>query len=169
MGIKKRVEKDAKGSRTKKAKYPEHEALEEIIRELQKSYTNPIPEARFLNHIQHVAGIVAQSLTAAEQLMVACRIPSIELVSRMVIMDKDREGGRQGTKEELDAALKTLGSTPLGRESLYRVVHAISASAIQDLLPLSSSVSLAQIQKAAFMFAAQPLLQVLLQEGALTK
>ena len=151
----------------KESKYPEHEALEAVIRELQKSYTNPIPESRFLSHIQRVAGLVAQSLTAADQLMVSCRIPSIELVSRMIILDKDRQTGRTGTKEELDKALKALGATPLGKESLYRVVHAISASAIQNVLPFSSSVPLIEVQRAAFRFAAQPLLQALLLEGAL--
>jgi hypothetical protein len=164
MGVKKQSKKGAKAS-----KYPEHESLEAIIRELQKSYTNPIPESRFLSHIQRVAGLVAQSLTAADQLMVACRIPSIELVSRMVVLDKDRQAGRIGSKDELDKALKTLGATPLGREGLYRVVHAISSSAIQNLLPLSSSSSLAEIQKAAFIFAAQPLLQALLQEKGFAK
>lgn len=157
----------AKKRSEKASKYPEHEALEVIIRELQKSYTNPIPESRFLSHIQRVAGLVVQSLTAADQLMVACKIPSIELVSRMIILDKDLQSGRVGTKEELKAALKRLGSTPIGKESLYRVVHAISASAIQNALPFASSIPLVEIQRAAFMFAAQPLLQALMQEGAL--
>ena len=149
---------------TKASKYPDHEALETVIRELQKSYNNPISESRFLNHIQRVAGIVAQSLTAAEQLMVACQIPSIELVSRMIVLEKDRQAGRTGTKEELNKVLKKLGETPLGKEGLYRVVHAISSSAIQNLLPLSPKIPLVEVQKAAFIFAAQPLWQALLQE-----
>jgi hypothetical protein len=96
--------------------------------------------------------------------MVACQIPSIELVSRMVIMDKDQKSGRMGTEKDLNRVLQRLGATPLGKEGLYRVVHAISSSVIQDLLPISSSASLREIQSAAFMFAAQPMLQELMQE-----
>jgi hypothetical protein len=143
---------------------PAHQALETAIRGIQKSYKNPIPEARFAAHIQRVAGMVAQSLTAAVQLMVACQIPSIELVSRMIIMDKDLKAGRSGTNKEVIQVLQRLGSTPLGKEALYRVVHAVSSSVVQKLLPISSSIPLTEIQKAAFMFAAQPLLQELLQE-----
>ena len=143
---------------------PAHQALETAIRGIQKSYKNPIPEARFAAHIQRVAGMVAQSLTAAVQLMVACEIPSIELVSRMIIMDKDLKAGRSGTNKEVIEVLQRLGSTPLGKEALYRVVHAVSSSVVQKLLPISSSIPLTEIQKAAFMFAAQPLLQELLQE-----
>lgn len=142
----------------------EHKALESVIRGIQKSYKNPIPESRFAQHIQRVAGVVAQAITAADQLMVACQIPSIELVSRMVIMDKDQKSGRMGTEKDLNRVLIRLGATPLGKEGLYRVVHAISSSVVQDLLPLSSSASLKEVQRAAFMFAAQPLLQELLQE-----
>ena len=151
---------------SKTKKHPEHEALEAIIRELQKSYKNPISESQFLSHIQRVAGLVAQSLTAADQLMVACRIPSIELVSRMIILDKDRQSGR---KDELGKALRKLGETSVGKEALYRVVHAISSSAIQNVLPISQSIPLVEIQKAAFIFAAQPLLQALLQEKEFAK
>ena len=143
---------------------PEHKALEAVIRGIQKSYKNPIPESRFAQRIQRVAGIVAQAITAADQLMVACQIPSIELVSRMVIMDKDQKSGRMDTGKDLNRVLLRLGATPLGKEGLYRVVHAISSSVVQDLLPISSSASLKEIQRAAFLFAAQPLLQELLQE-----
>jgi hypothetical protein len=166
-GAKKRPAKGkAAPSKTKRrsGSREEHKALETVIREIQKSYKNPIPETRFSAHIQRVAGVVAQSLAAAEKLMIACRIPSIELVSRMIIMDKDQGAGRLGTDKEFNRVLKKLGSTPLGKEGLYRVVHAISSSAVQGLLPLSSSIPLLEIQRAAFMFAAQPLLQELLQE-----
>jgi hypothetical protein len=151
--------------KTKASSIPsEHKALETVIRGIQKSYKNQIPESRFAQHIQRVAGVVAQAITAADQLMVACQIPSIELVSRMVIMDKDQKSGRMGTEKDLNRVLMRLGATPLGKEGLYRVVHAISSSVIQDLLPISSSASLREIQSAAFMFAAQPLLQELMQE-----
>jgi hypothetical protein len=154
---------------TKATKPPEHEALGAVIRSLQKSYTNPIPESRFSKHIQQVAEVVAQSLTAAGQLMGKCGLPSIELVSRMIVLDKDRQTGRTGTKDELDAALKRLGETSISKEALYRVVYALSSSAIQDLLSLPPSVPLVEIHKAAVIFAAQPLLQELLQEETFPK
>ena len=152
----------------KATKHPEHEALGAVIRSLQKSYTNPIPEARFSKHIQRVAEMVAQSLTVAAQLMDRCSLPSLELVSRMIVLDKDRQAGRTGTKDELDKVLKKLGKTPIGKEGLYRVVYAISSSAIQHLLPLPPSVSLIEVQKAAFIFAAQPLLQELLVSNSIS-
>jgi hypothetical protein len=149
----------------------EHFALGKTIREIHSSYLNRIPEERFKQRISRVATQVFEAVISAAQLRRAACEPSLIKITSDVLSAKGQDAS---------GALARLSTSAMGQEALWRVVQAVSLSALQNhtklQLPPAPSLhpdqspqplpTLSEVHASASMFAAQPLEAELNREEA---
>ena len=148
----------------------EIQAVEKSLKEVQASYTSPIPENRMremtLSVVQNTTSCVSAACGMCNNDFFRSQGISLTQITLLVLEDKDRKAGKTNFTQAMSFTLTKLLQSSVGKEALLRVLHAIGLVAINDKNKVffpEPRPPLEEVFRSAVLFAARPL------EAAITK